>query len=228
MNKLCGCRLRLALLADWETFVSAGSGPARSDADDLLAQLRSAESRQISQGILVAARCCEFRRRVLLQWLLPDLIREANRLRSADLRSGQTLDCSEVGQRVVAAAVEAISHLAGRPVRWPLLALQSEFRRRLRVERCAEKPWLSSIEFNPAVAPAAVAQGDEFGVLADAIVAGAIGKGDAEIISLTRVHGYSLEQVAAMRGSAYRAVQQRRRRAEHRLVDYLAGSGPAS
>ncbi|QBS41335.1 hypothetical protein DMB37_15590 [Nocardia sp. CS682] len=58
-------------------------------------------------------------------------------------------------------------------------------------------------------------------VLADAVAAGVITSAQARLIASTRLERRSLTAVAAERGASYKALQQVRRRAEHKLAAYL-------
>ncbi|MGH3783422.1 MAG: hypothetical protein ACRDRO_23080 [Pseudonocardiaceae bacterium] len=59
-------------------------------------------------------------------------------------------------------------------------------------------------------------------VLARAVAENVITASEAELIGSTRLENHSLATVAAQRGVSYGAAAQARRRAEHRLVDYLS------
>jgi hypothetical protein len=64
-------------------------------------------------------------------------------------------------------------------------------------------------------------------VLARAVAEGAITGVEAELIGSTRLEEYSLAAAAADRGVSYKALEQVRRRAEHRLAAYLTEQAPA-
>lgn len=63
-------------------------------------------------------------------------------------------------------------------------------------------------------------------VLARAVAEGAITDEEAELIGSTRLEEYSLTDAATDRGVSYKALQQVRRRAEHRLVEHLTAQAP--
>jgi hypothetical protein len=63
-------------------------------------------------------------------------------------------------------------------------------------------------------------------VLARAVTENVITADEAELIGSTRLEGSPLATAAAERGVSYKAIQQVRRRAEHRLVAYLADDAP--
>lgn len=63
-------------------------------------------------------------------------------------------------------------------------------------------------------------------VLARAVAEGAITDEEAELIGSTRLEEYSLTDAAADRGVSYKAMEQVRRRAEHRLVEHLTAQAP--
>jgi hypothetical protein len=63
-------------------------------------------------------------------------------------------------------------------------------------------------------------------VLARAVAANVITADEAELIGSTRLEAYPLATAAAERGLSYKAAQQVRRRAEHRLAAYLADEAP--
>lgn len=69
--------------------------------------------------------------------------------------------------------------------------------------------------------------GHEDFVLARAVAEGAITGEQAELIGATRLEPeYTLTQAAADRGVSYKAIEQVRRRAEHRLAAWLTGQAP--
>jgi hypothetical protein len=63
-------------------------------------------------------------------------------------------------------------------------------------------------------------------VLARAVAENVITADEAELIGSTRLEAYPLATAAAERGLSYKATQQVRRRAEHRLAAYLADDTP--
>jgi hypothetical protein len=63
-------------------------------------------------------------------------------------------------------------------------------------------------------------------VLARAVAEEVITADEAELIGSTRLEGSPLATAAAERGVSYKAAQQVRRRAEHRLAAYLAADAP--
>lgn len=63
-------------------------------------------------------------------------------------------------------------------------------------------------------------------VLARAVAEDVITADEAELIGVTRLEGYPLATAAAERGVSYKAAQQVRRRAEHRLAAYLTEDAP--
>lgn len=227
MDRICGCHVRVALSDDWNLFASEarlGLDPRR-----LLSDLRSSRDRQRSLAILKSARGCPVRHRVLLQWLLPDLIREVNAARKKHSQIGRSFDCEEVGQRVLAAGVVAVATLAGRRLEWPLLALRSELRHQLHQTLDEDDSWYRQLEvFDEPESWPAPTKDVEFGLLCEVVAAGAIEAEDAEIIELTRLHGFSIQEVADLSGRSYRAVQQRRWRAERSLARHIEDHGWAS
>jgi hypothetical protein len=97
-------------------------------------------------------------------------------------------------------------------------AARLEGRRALR-EATARPVPVDDLEFDSAPPPRHQDHPDL--VLAAAVQAGAITVEDADLISETRVGEVPLAQAAHARGLRYKAAQQRRNRAEHRLVAYL-------
>jgi len=97
-------------------------------------------------------------------------------------------------------------------------AARQEGRRALR-EATARPVPVDDLEFDSAPPPRQQDHPDL--VLAEAVQAGAITVEEADLISETRVGEVPLAEAAHARGLRYKAAQQRRNRAEHRLVAYL-------
>jgi hypothetical protein len=97
-------------------------------------------------------------------------------------------------------------------------AARQEGRRALR-EATARPVPVDDLEFDSA--PPSRQEDHPDLVLAEAVRAGAITTEEADLISETRVGEVPLAEAAHARGLRYKTAQQRRNRAEHRLVAYL-------
>ena len=66
-----------------------------------------------------------------------------------------------------------------------------------------------------------VCEGDVDGLLAQAVTAGAVSQGEAELILSTRIDGESLSDLARSQGVRFDTLKHRRNRAERRLLVFL-------
>jgi hypothetical protein len=207
LPEVCAAAGDAATLADVERFVRA-AGPAAADRVLVALVARAVE------GDRLAARA-------LLQLLLPGVRRLA--------RTWWALgDADERAAAAVAATYDRIRRypLARRPQRIAaniLMDAAAELRRAVR----AAQPSADPGAFGPdeLVAPTATHPALELvDVLTDAVDAGVVTRGDAELIARSRIAGTSLREIARRSGSALRTLQWRRKRAEAVLVG--AGRSP--
>lgn len=191
----------------------------------MLAGLRSAADRSTSREVVRAAGDSAVLRRTLLQWIVPDLVKELNWQRATYRAAGLRFDPEEWAQAVLIAGWETVRAQAGRERNWPLLSLRTELRRRTRQTRERDWGWrdhaylvgldgdCDQLDLGASVATAHLE-------LERAVSMGVIDRGDCALIELTRVHGFTATEIAKSLGVGYGVVIRRRRRAEARLAEF--------
>jgi hypothetical protein len=208
LPEVCAAAGDAATLADVERFVRA-AGPAAADRVLVALVARAVE------GDRLAARA-------LLQLLLPGVRRLA--------RTWWALgDADERAAAAVAATYDRIRRypLARRPQRIAaniLMDAAAELRRAVRAAQPAADP--GAFGADELVAPTVTHPALELvDVLTEAVDAGVVTRGDAELIARSRIAGTSLREIARRSGSALRTLQWRRKRAEAVLVGAGRSSG---
>lgn len=190
---------------------------------------------RILAALLRLARTEPLASRVLLRAMLPGLKGWAARLlrRSPEREREPALEREELWQVLFCALLERIKtyplkdrpgKIAANLILDTLHATVGELKResaaleQLGLEAPAEEELVEE-EAGP------VAAVDVEAPLRRAVAAGAIRQSDAELILETEVHGVPLAEVAERLDVTYNAVKKRRRRAERRLLDFLAEEG---
>lgn len=208
LPEVCAAAGDAATLADVERFVRA-AGPAAADRVLVALVARAVE------GDRLAARA-------LLQLLLPGVRRLA--------RTWWALgDADERAAAAVAATYDRIRRypLARRPQRIAaniLMDAAADLRRAVRAAQPSADP--GAFGQDELVAPTVTHPALELvDVLTDAVDAGVVTRGDAELIAHSRIAGTSLRELARRSGSALRTLQWRRKRAEAVLVGAGRSSG---
>jgi hypothetical protein len=197
-------------LADVERFVRA-AGPAEADAVLVALVARAVEGDELAA-------------RVLLQLLLPGVRRL--------VRTWWALgDHDERAAAAVAAVYDRIRRypIVRRPRRVAVNVLMDAAADLRRAARPGMGPApaparLESLPpgWEPADQPVAHPAVELADALRDAVDAGLVSAGDAELIAASRIAGVPLAEIAARRGAALRTLQWRRKRAEASLAGAAA------
>lgn len=193
---------------------------------DALAAVQGVQDRALSRELLVIAGRCAVARRVLVQWMVPDVLRETNRQRVVYLAQGLEFDQAECDQLVVDALFRAVDDLAGLRREWPRLSLARRCVELVQQARDADWDWrFHTTLVGPDDEVSALDTSSTDKVWLRELVAelnasvrrGVIAPVDAEIVFATRAGEVPLGVVASRLNLSYAATQRRRHRAEAAL-----------
>ncbi|MFN0090553.1 MAG: hypothetical protein ACKVWR_09860 [Acidimicrobiales bacterium] len=213
-------------LADWQALHGCLAGAG--DLDGLIERIRCSDadtSTAVVWALLDLAVDDRLARRVLLQTIVPGLGGELEWLLCWARRVDATLlDLGDVDQLLIASAVEAILHAAGKHKPWPVLSMLRRTHRLLLRATRVEAQWRSKtvlgepprnidcaeVESTPAERLTTV--------LGEARGQGAVSQDDAALVWLTRVGGYRPAELETRFAATGDCLRRRRHRAEARLA----------
>jgi len=182
-------------------------------------------------GLLIASPDDLLARRALLQILLPGLKRTARGLQrkafAVDAGQRPWSSRAELEADLIAECLAQIDLTAGRPMAHPASRLLSRVRswgwRQL--YRHADRPGQLTLDLDRYVDVTSPSPATELeDVLADAVAAGTVSGGDAELIWRYRVADEPMVATARAQGVSWALVQKRRERAERRLTAAFAAA----